>query len=89
MFPGVVALDDVSMSVRAGEVHGLVGENGAGKSTLLKIVSGRLLADGGELLWDGEPVAFRAPPDAVKRGIELIPQELVAGASGSRRRRTS
>jgi len=76
VFPGVVALDDVSMNVRAGEVHGLVGENGAGKSTLLKIVSGLYVADGGELLWNGEVTRFRAPPDAVKRGIELIPQEL-------------
>jgi ABC-type sugar transport system ATPase subunit len=76
VFPGVVALDDVSMSVRPAEVHGLVGENGAGKSTLLKIVSGLYLADGGELLWEGEVARFKAPPDAVKRGIELIPQEL-------------
>ena len=75
-FPGVVALDDVSVSVRAGEVHGLVGENGAGKSTLLKIVSGVYSIDDGELLWKGEPVAFKGPPEAVKRGIELIPQEL-------------
>lgn len=75
-FPGVVALDDVSVSVRAGETHGLVGENGAGKSTLLKIVSGVYSTDDGELLWKGEPVAFKGPPEAVKRGIELIPQEL-------------
>jgi ribose transport system ATP-binding protein len=75
-FPGVVALDDVSVSVRAGEVHGLVGENGAGKSTLLKIVSGVYSIDDGELLWKGEPVVFKGPPEAVKRGIELIPQEL-------------
>jgi ABC-type sugar transport system ATPase subunit len=75
-FPGVVALDDVSVTIRAGEVHGLVGENGAGKSTLLKIVSGVYTPDDGELLWDGEPVTFKGPADAVKRGIELIPQEL-------------
>jgi ribose transport system ATP-binding protein len=75
-FPGVVALDDVSISVQAGEIHGLVGENGAGKSTLLKIVSGLYSPDDGELLWKGESTSFKAPPDAVKLGIELIPQEL-------------
>jgi ABC-type sugar transport system ATPase subunit len=75
-FPGVVALDDVSMNVRVGEVHGLVGENGAGKSTLLKIVSGLHASDRGELMWNGELTRFKGPPDAVKLGIELIPQEL-------------
>lgn len=75
-FPGVVALDDVSVEIRAGEVHGLVGENGAGKSTFLKIASGLYAPDDGELLWKGEEVSFKAPPDAVKLGIELIPQEL-------------
>ena len=75
-FPGVVALSDVSVAFASGEVHGLVGENGAGKSTLLKIISGIYTPDSGEILWDGEPVSFRAPPDAVKLGIELIPQEL-------------
>jgi len=75
-FPGVVALSDVSVSFERGEVHGLVGENGAGKSTLLKILSGIYTPDDGEIVWAGEPVTFRGPPDAVKLGIELIPQEL-------------
>jgi len=75
-FPGVTALSDVSVDFARGEVHGLVGENGAGKSTLLKILSGIYIPDSGEIIWDGEQVSFRVPPDAVKLGIELIPQEL-------------
>ncbi|MCW3066527.1 MAG: rbsA [Solirubrobacterales bacterium] len=75
-FPGVVALDDVSVAFGRGEVHGLVGENGAGKSTLLKVLSGIYLSDAGEIRWEGEPVSFKVPPDAVKLGIEVIPQEL-------------
>src|SRR5262249_45091528 len=75
-FPGVVALDDVSFELERGEVHGLVGENGAGKSTMLKILSGIYIQDEGEIIWDGERVSFKVPPDAVKLGIEVIPQEL-------------
>lgn len=75
-FPGVVALDDVSVTFMSGEVHGLVGENGAGKSTLLKVLSGIYGQDGGEVFFDGRPVRFAVPADAVKLGIEVIPQEL-------------
>jgi ABC-type sugar transport system ATPase subunit len=76
-FPGVVALDDVSLEVQAGEVHGLIGENGAGKSTLLKIVSGIYSADAGEFRVDGERVSLASPAEAARHGIEVIPQELV------------
>jgi ribose transport system ATP-binding protein len=75
-FPGVVALERASINVRAGEVHGLVGENGAGKSTLLKVITGIYSADEGEILWDGEATGIKGPTDSVKLGIELIPQEL-------------
>jgi ribose transport system ATP-binding protein len=75
-FPGVVALERADLTVQPGEVHGLVGENGAGKSTLLKIVSGVYTADAGEVRWEGRPVSIQLPPDSVKLGIELIPQEL-------------
>lgn len=75
-FPGVRALDDVSLTVGRGEVLALIGENGAGKSTLLKILAGVQETDAGELLVDGVPVRFRAVEDALGKGVALIHQEL-------------
>ena len=76
-FPGVRALDNVSLSVRAGEVHSLMGENGAGKSTLMKILSGAYEADpGGEILIDGETVQIDGPLCARELGVAVIYQEL-------------
>jgi ribose transport system ATP-binding protein len=75
-FPGVVALEDVSIDVRRGEILGLVGENGAGKSTLTKIVAGHYQPDAGHLLWEGEPISHQSPAHAVRLGIEMVPQEL-------------
>ncbi|MCY4060853.1 MAG: ATP-binding cassette domain-containing protein [Chloroflexi bacterium] len=75
-FKGVVALNDVSVSISAGEVVGLVGDNGAGKSTLVKILSGDLEPSAGQVLIDGEEVHFRHPRDAKKRQIETIYQDL-------------
>jgi inositol transport system ATP-binding protein len=74
-FPGVVALNDVSFSVRRAEIHGLLGENGAGKSTLLKIVSGAESEDSGTILWDGQPVRITDPHAAQALGIVTIYQE--------------
>ncbi|MGA2480405.1 MAG: sugar ABC transporter ATP-binding protein [Spirochaetia bacterium] len=74
-FPGVKALDGVSLDFRRGEVHGLVGENGAGKSTLMKILSGVFPADAGEVLLNGAPVSFRTPHEAQMAGISIIFQE--------------
>nr|WSX73403.1 sugar ABC transporter ATP-binding protein [Streptomyces sp. NBC_00899]WSX80531.1 sugar ABC transporter ATP-binding protein [Streptomyces sp. NBC_00899] len=75
-FPGVVALDDVSFTLRAGEIHALVGENGAGKSTLIKILTGVHRPDEGELRLSGEPVAFHRPHEAQQAGISTIYQEV-------------
>ena len=75
-FGGVQALDDVSLEVRAGSIHGLVGENGAGKSTLAKIIGGVYRPDAGELLVDGRHVSFHAPRDALDAGIATIAQEI-------------
>jgi ribose transport system ATP-binding protein len=75
-FPGVLALDDVSMSVGRGEVVGLIGENGAGKSTLMKILGGVHQADAGEIRFDGKPVVIREVADALRLGIGFIHQEL-------------
>src|SRR3954452_1796855 len=76
LFPGVRALDDVSLEVRRGEILGLVGENGAGQSTLTKIIGGIYQADGGELIWEGERISHSSAVTAVARGIEVVPQEL-------------
>lgn len=75
-FPGVQALDGISLRVHAGEVLALVGENGAGKSTLMKILAGIYRPDAGGLLLDGSPVVLSGVADALSRGITLIHQEL-------------
>ena len=74
-FPGVKALSNVSFEVRAGEIHGLIGENGAGKSTLMKILSGVYEKDSGELYLNGEPVEIENPHQAQELGITIIYQE--------------
>jgi ribose transport system ATP-binding protein len=76
-FPGVLALNDVSVSVRAGEIVALMGENGAGKSTLIKVLGGAQRPDRGELSVDGVPVPLGSIGDAKARGIILIHQELM------------
>lgn len=76
-FPGVLALKDVSLQLRAGEVHALLGENGAGKSTLIKILGGIYGSDAGEILIDGNVVTIDSVQDAQKHGISVIHQELV------------
>jgi ribose transport system ATP-binding protein len=76
-FPGVLALDGVSLELRKAEVLGLMGENGAGKSTLMKILGGAYAPDGGQLLIDEIPVEFRHVKDAKRAGIALIHQELM------------
>ncbi|MBE3133228.1 MAG: sugar ABC transporter ATP-binding protein, partial [Acidobacteria bacterium] len=74
-FPGVKALDDVSLDVAAGEVVALVGENGAGKSTLIKILSGCYRADAGEIRLDGRRLGHFTPQQAQGWGISVIYQE--------------
>ncbi len=74
-FPGVVALNDVSVKFYPGEVHAVVGENGAGKSTLMKIMSGAYIPDSGEIYFDGKKVSFTHPQEAQSAGISIIYQE--------------
>jgi inositol transport system ATP-binding protein len=74
-FPGVKALDGVSLDVREGEVHGLLGENGAGKSTLLKILAGAQTPDSGTIEFDGREITLTAPQAAQALGIVTIYQE--------------
>lgn len=75
-FPGVIALDQVSLTVGPGEIVALIGENGAGKSTLMKVLGGAISSDAGTIKINDEPVEIRSPRDAGALGIEFIHQEL-------------
>ena len=75
-FPGVKALSGVSLTVKAGTVHALMGENGAGKSTLMKCLFGVYEKDGGEIFIDGEEVSFKSSRDALDYGVAMVHQEL-------------
>ncbi len=76
-FPGVLANSKVSLEVRAGEVHALLGENGAGKSTLMRQLYGLYQPDEGEIIIDGKPCVFRSPADAIRAGIGMIHQHFM------------
>ncbi len=75
-FPGVLALDDVSVDFYPGEVHAICGENGAGKSTLMKVCSGMYMPDGGALYIKGKKAHLRSIADGLKNGISMVHQEL-------------
>ncbi len=75
-FPGTLALDNVHLELRQGEIHAILGENGAGKSTLMKILSGVYTADAGEITYEGRPIAPDNPHEALKLGIAIVHQEL-------------
>lgn len=75
-FGSVVALKDVSFSVPAAGVLGLLGDNGAGKSTIIKILSGVWKPDAGHLLWNGEPISFETPSQAYAQGVATVFQDL-------------
>ena len=74
---GIYANRHVNFSIREGEIHALVGENGAGKSTLMKILYGIEAPDGGEILFNGEPVVFQSPQDAMVHGIGMVHQHFM------------
>jgi simple sugar transport system ATP-binding protein len=76
-FPGVIANDDVSLEVRRGEVHALLGENGAGKSTLMNILYGLYRPDAGEVRLNGKRVAFASARDAIRAGIGMVHQHFM------------
>src|ERR1700683_2490472 len=76
-FPGVLANDHVNLTVRAGEIHVLLGENGAGKSTLMEILYGFYAMDSGEIAIDGAPVHIESPKDAIGLGIGMVHQEFM------------
>lgn len=76
MFPGVLALDNVDLNLKKGEVHALVGENGAGKSTLMHILGGIHKPNSGEITLEGKKIKFSNPVDAQKNGLSIVFQEL-------------
>ena len=75
-FPGVRALDDVSLCLRAGEIHALMGQNGAGKSTLIKVLTGVCAPDAGNIELDGRVDPPSSPLDAQRLGISTVYQEV-------------
>ncbi len=75
-FPGVKALDQVSITVRPGTVHALMGENGAGKSTLMKCLFGIYAKDSGTIVLDGKEVNFKSSKEALENGVAMVHQEL-------------
>ena len=75
-FPGVIALDNVDLSLEAGKVHALMGENGAGKSTLIKILAGVYGKDTGTIRIAGRETSIASPGDALRQGIKVVFQEI-------------
>lgn len=73
-YPGIIANDDISMSIMPGEIHAVLGENGAGKSTLMKIIYGAAQADSGEIFCDGKAIAAHTPATSRALGIEMVYQ---------------
>lgn len=76
-FPGVVANDQVSLTIERGEIHALLGENGAGKTTLMNILYGMSQPDSGEILIDEKPVKISSPADAIAKGIGMVHQHFL------------
>ena len=76
-YPGVVANQDINITVQRGHVHAIVGENGAGKSTLMKTLYGMHKPDEGDIEVDGAPVHFSSPADAIKAGIGMVHQHFM------------
>ncbi len=76
-FGATHALKAVDLIFEAGEIHAIVGENGAGKSTLINLLTGVYLRSGGEVFWEGQPVALATPHEAIKYGINAVHQEVV------------
>jgi ribose transport system ATP-binding protein len=76
-FPGVQALDEVTLAVQGGEVHGLIGENGAGKSTLIKIIMGAYHLDAGSIYINGNPAAINSPLESRALGLNAVYQDII------------
>ena len=77
VFPGIVANDDITLRVRYGEIHALLGENGAGKSTLMNVLYGLYQADEGEIRINGQKAVIKNPNTAIKLGIGMVHQHFM------------
>jgi ABC-type uncharacterized transport system ATPase subunit len=77
IYPGVVANDRITIDVRPGEIHALLGENGAGKTTLMNVLYGLARPNEGQILLDGQPVEIANPADAIRRGITMVHQHFM------------
>ena len=75
--PSNVAIDNLSIEIKKGEIHSIIGENGAGKSTLMKVLFGLVKADEGEIFINGEKTVINSPQEAVKKGIGMVHQEFM------------
>src|SRR5687767_813729 len=76
-FPGIMANDRITLDLKSGEIHALLGENGAGKTTLMRIMYGLYQPDDGEILMRGQPVHIRSPRQAIALGMGLVPQKFL------------
>ena len=74
VFPGIIANDDITLGLRKGEIHALLGENGAGKSTLMSVLFGLYQPEEGEILYNGKPVKITDPNVATSLGIGMVHQ---------------
>ena len=74
---GVVANEDVSLTLKKGEIHSLLGENGAGKSTLMKVLFGIEAPDSGKIILNGEETTIKSPMDAISKGIGMVHQHFM------------
>src|ERR1700692_2629855 len=75
-FPGVLALDEASLTVQRGEIHAVIGQNGAGKSTMINVLSGMLKPDAGEIMIAGKPAEIESTRRAISLGVATVYQEL-------------
>ena len=73
-YPAVKANDNVSLRVKPGEIHAVLGENGAGKSTMMKMIYGAVRPDEGEIRWNGQPVQIASPAQARTLGVSMVYQ---------------
>ena len=76
-FPGIVANDQIDLTLNRGEIHTILGENGAGKSTLMNIISGLYIPDSGSMFLEGKPLHLKNPAQAIAKGVGMVHQHFM------------